>query len=174
MDLRFTNTKVAEEENKLTFGDKKGILNIQMDETGATTKFDSISGSLSGGLERYSDAAEKHAAQYYESVRKMKNDVDAIAKNTNFNIDDVQNIKEYLFIAKHDLGDGELSHFHPDYEIAQSWQRLIDGRNIESRDIVLLKHELLEREYTLQGLDQNTAHIKAEEKFNYAKLLKGR
>jgi hypothetical protein len=102
----------------------------------------------------------------------MKNDVEAIAKNTNLNIEDVKNIKEHLFLAKHDLGDdGELSYFHPDYEIAQSWQRLIDGRSIEPQDITLLKHELLEREYMLQGFDQNSAHRKAEEKYNYAKLV---
>jgi hypothetical protein len=151
------------EEKQLRFGAENSIF-----MSGA------VHGSLSGALNPYSEEATKHAEAYYGLVRSMKDDVKAIAKNTGFNVVQVKNIKEHLFLSKHDLGRGALEYFAPDFDIAQSWQRLIEGKNIEPHDIILLRHELLEYEYMSQGLSQEVAHRKTEETFNYAKLVRGR
>jgi len=105
-------------------------------------------------------------------VRSMKTDVAGIAQNTKFTEEQIKSIKNHLFMTKHDLGGDELEYFDANYEIAQSWQRLIDGRNIEPHDIILLEHELLELEYMLKGFSQEVAHRKAEEIYNYAIHIK--
>lgn len=125
--------------------------------------------AISGALNPYSKAAEVHAEQYYESVRHMKTDVKRIAKNTGFNEYDIYKIKEHVFLKKHDLGGSELEYFYPSYEMAQSWQRLIDGKNIKKHDITLLQHEIMERNLMEQGYSQLDAHKITEKKYNYGK-----
>ena len=56
--------------------------------------------------------------------------------------------------------------------MAQSWQRLCEGKQIREMDLVLLKHELLESEYMEQGYSQSDAHKKAEEQYNYSICVK--
>jgi len=129
-------------------------------------------GAISGALNPYSEAAEKHATQYYEAVRHMKTDVKHISKNTGFKEDDVYKIKEHIFLKKHDLGGNEPEYFYPSYEMAQSWQRLIDGKNIEKHDITLLQHEIMERNLMEQGYSQFEAHNITEKKYNYGKEAK--
>lgn len=68
--------------------------------------------------------------------------------------------------------DGEVARFYPSYHMAQSWQRLIDGRNIQSRDIVLLNHEFLESVVEADGLNAQEAHTIAEAIYNYSALIK--
>lgn len=103
------------------------------------------SGALSGAHNPQSDQAQEHAEKYYEAVKLMKTDIKHISANTGFSEDDITKIKNHVFIEKHDLGNGELEYFYPNYEMAQSWQRLIDGKNIQKHDITLLNHELLEQ-----------------------------
>lgn len=52
--------------------------------------------------------------------------------------------------------------------MAQSWQRLIEGKNIKDQDIILLNHEYLELTLMQCGLTQNEAHIIASKKYNFA------
>lgn len=101
----------------------------------------------------------------------MKTDCARIAANTGFREQDIRRIKNHVFYEKHLLDDG-LSRFDPDYEMAQSWQRLIEGKNIESRDIILLNHEFLESIYMSEGLRYSQAHDKAEKIYNYVAALK--
>lgn len=124
-------------------------------------------GAISGALSPYSKAAEKHAIQYYESVRRMKTDTTRISKATGISQDKIDKIKKHVFIAEHDLIEGH-KRFDPSYDMAQSWQRLING-SFEEKDIVLLKHEYAELRYMEKGLSQDEAHIKASIKYNYAK-----
>ena len=78
-------------------------------------------------------------------------------------------------MTKHDLGNGILEYFFPDYEIAQSWQRLMDSKmDIQPHDLILLEHEHAEYLYMKQGMTQEQAHHEAEKKYNYAKALKER
>ncbi|MCD7864020.1 MAG: phage head morphogenesis protein, partial [Lachnospiraceae bacterium] len=73
------------------------------------------------------------------------------------------------FMEKHDLGRGEQVYFDSSYDMAQSWQRLIDGRNIQEHDITLIKHEIMESEYVKNGMSQDEAHKLTSKKYNYAK-----
>ena len=139
--------------NGLTSGGNGGIINT---------------GAISGALNPISKAAEKHAIQYYESVRHMKTDTQRISDATGISKDKIDKIKNHVFIKLHDL-DGEIKRFDPSYDMAESWQRLINGK-YESKDIVLLKHEYMELRYMEKGLSQDAAHRKASKKYNYAKL----
>lgn len=122
---------------------------------------------VSGALNPLSSKAEEHATRYYESVRHMKTDTEKISKATGISKDKLDKIKKHVFIAEHNLIDGKRR-FDPDYEMAQSWQRLIDG-NIKEQDMILLKHEYAELRYMEKGLTQNVAHIKASHRYNFAK-----
>ena len=127
---------------------------------------ENISGAISGALNPDSEEAEKHAEQYYESVRNMKTDYIKIAENTGMSEQDIVDIKNYLFVEKHNLFDG-YKRFDLSYHIAQSWQRLIDGKKIKEQDIIMLKHELIEMELVKSGMTQNQAHINATKIYNY-------
>lgn len=122
---------------------------------------------ISGALNPLSSKAEEHATRYYESVRHMKTDTEKISRATGISKDKLDKIKNHIFIAEHNLINGKRR-FAPDYEMAQSWQRLIDG-DIKEQDMVLLKHEYAELRYMEKGLTQNEAHIKASHRYNFAK-----
>lgn len=139
-------------QRRLTYDRKRGII---------------TSGAISGALNPYSKEAERHAVQYYESVRHMKTDIKRISDATGISQDKIEKIKQHVFILEHDLLDGR-HRFAPSYDMAQSWQRLINN-SFEEKDIVLLKHEYAELRYMEKGLSQNDAHIKASKKYNYAK-----
>ena len=126
------------------------------------------SGGISGALNPYSKAAEEHAERYYESVRHMTTDTTKISENTNISKDKIDKIKNHVFIEEHELLSGK-HRFDPSYDIAQSWQRLISGKDTQEKDMVLLKHEYSELRYMERGLTQNQAHIKASKRYNYAK-----
>jgi hypothetical protein len=115
---------------------------------------------------------ETHAKQYYESIRKRTDDVYSIAANTEFTIEDIQIIKKHIFLNEYELDRDIMSTFDPDYDMAVSWQRLIDGKDIHEMDIVLLNHELLEYSImTEQGVGYNEAHKLAEQTYNYSKFV---
>ena len=124
-------------------------------------------GAISGALNPYSKEAEKHAVQYYESVRHMKTDTQKISAATGISRDKIDKIKNHVFITEHDLLT-EHKRFDPSYDMAQSWQRLING-DFNEQDIVLLKHEYAELRYMEKGYSQDEAHILASKKYNYAK-----
>lgn len=135
---------------------------------GKDGKIDISSIKISGALDPSSKKANKHAEQYYNSVRKMKTDYKKIAKNTGFDVDEIKRIKNYLFIDEHDLITGR-KRLDPDYMIAESWRRLIEGKNIQPHDLTLLNHEILEYNLISSGLTQDQAHIQASKKYNYYK-----
>ena len=128
-----------------------------------------LSGAISGGLNPDSQEAQEHADRYYELVRKMTTDVQRIAENTGFDEDLIRSIKEYIFLEKHDLGDGRYDYFDSSYLMAQSWQRMIDGKKILPHDVTLLNHEKMEKELVQQGLSQNEAHEITSAVYNYSK-----
>ena len=128
------------------------------------------SGAISGAIDADSKRGKAHAIRYYESIRKRKDDVPAIARNAGFSEDDIGRIKMYFFIDSHDLSDG-IHPFVPDCDIARSWQRLIKGNYIEA-DLLLIRHELFEMELVDNGLPQSEAHEQASAKYNYAKAIR--
>jgi len=115
---------------------------------------------------------DAHAERYYEEIRKRNTDVATISQNTGFSVEDVEKIKRHVFIDTHDLGNEELERFIPIYDMAVSWQRLIDGKAIQEMDIILLRHELAESAYMAQGMNYDTAHRLAETEYNYTKYIK--
>lgn len=123
-----------------------------------------------------SKEAEMFAEQYYEEIRHMKNDVARIADNTGHSIDEIQKIKDYLFINKSlfDEDTGEWRRFDEDARIAQSWQRLLinnGASKIKKHDITLINHELLEMKLKEENpnISHYDAHIQASMVYNYAK-----
>ena len=125
-------------------------------------------GAVSGARNPHSKEAREHAERYYGLVRSMKTDVSRIAKTTGFAEEDVRAVKNYIFLEKHDLGGKEPEYFAPDYMMAESWQRLVDGKP-ERHDITLLNHEIMERELMASGMTQEEAHIETSAKYNYSK-----
>ena len=115
---------------------------------------------------------KEHAELYYDEIRKRKSDVTAIAHNIGFSVEDVGKIKRHIFIDEHDLGKKRPSSFAPDYDMAVSWQRLSEGKDIQEMDIVLLNHELIELGLMAQGISYVEAHNLAEKEYNYAKYIK--
>jgi len=115
---------------------------------------------------------DAHAVLYYDEIRKRTSDVAAIAANTGFSVEDVQKIKNHVFYNEYDLGKKSLSRFTPDYDMAVSWQRLIDGKNIQEMDLILLNHELMEYSLMQTGLSYEEAHRTTEQTYNYTKYLR--
>ena len=146
---------------KATWAAKKAFANP---EEYATIK--AVSGARI--TNQFGTAAKAHADRYYGLVRSMTTDVKRIADNTGFSEADIARIKKFIFLDTHDLGGSEPQRFAPDFAMAQSWQRLINGTP-EPHDITLLHHEIMENELIDQGLSQDEAHRITSQKYNYAK-----
>ncbi|MCM4088756.1 minor capsid protein [Clostridioides difficile] len=115
---------------------------------------------------------EKHANLYYEEIRKRNSDIKAIAKNTGYSEKVIQDIKSHVFMNKYNLYGGYKS-FDPSYDMAISWQRLIEGKDIRKCDIILLKHERLEKFLMDRyNYDYKKAHGLVVRKYDYEKALR--
>lgn len=117
--------------------------------------------------------AQKHADMYYEEMRNRdrKTVVSTIAERSSMTQDDARRAFEHLFVNEHELANG-TGRFTPDYEIAQSVQRLIDQNEPLPHDLVLFPHENAEALAMEAGKSQQEAHRMANEEYNYqAKLL---
>ena len=115
-----------------------------------------------------SKEAQQHAERYYGLVRSMETDVAKVAKTTGNTQKQIRAIKQYLFFDEHDLGGEKAERFAPDCAIAQSWQRLTEGKP-EPHDLTLIKHEIMEKELMDQGMSQREAHIVTSRKYSYEK-----
>lgn len=120
-----------------------------------------------------SPEAEAFAEMYYEEVRHFTTDVEKIAQNTGVSEENVRKIKAYLF-EKNSLYDEYTKswrRFDPDCAIAQSWQRLMIGKDIKPHDRTLIRHELLEMEIKASnpGISHDEAHNMASKRFDYNK-----
>lgn len=127
------------------------------------------SGSFFGAIkDPESKRALKHAEMYYEEIRKRKTDCAQIAKNTGFREQDIKQIKDHVFVNKHNLDKG-YERFDVSFHMAQSWQRLSErgGKRIQPNDIILLNHEFLESTLEKNGVDIDTAHSIAAKLYRY-------
>lgn len=127
-----------------------------------------ISGARNGSRIKTLETKERHANLFYEEVRKRTGDSIRISNNTKWSVEDIEKIRKYIFVDKHKLGDKE-ERFEPDYDMAVSWQRLNDGKDIKDHDLILLEHEYYEMQLIEKGYSQYEAHIEASKKYNYAK-----
>ncbi|WP_175413082.1 minor capsid protein [Clostridium sp. AWRP] len=116
---------------------------------------------------------DKHAELYYEEIRNRKSDISTIAKNTGWDIEKIDAVKHHVFLDKH-LLNGEMQRFASDYDMAQAWQRLIDGNNIKDSDLILLNHEYEElTQMKVHNYDYRTAHKVANKKYNWWSMITG-
>lgn len=116
---------------------------------------------------------DRHAEMYYEAVRNsQKTDiVRVISKNTGMSEAAVSKVYDHVFIDEHELYGG-IRRFDSDYDMAESFRRLREGRNIREHDLVLLRHEHLEQGLMRKlGLSYEEAHRLAERKYNYREAL---
>ena len=149
---------------------------------GSTARVDALtkkeSGATSGALNDRNDPdmkrRDRHAASYYEEVRRRDTDaeVSRVSRNSGVDAGIVRKAYEHVFIDEHDLADGR-HRFLPDYDMSQSWQRLSTGKGIQSHDITLLRHEEAEARFMAEGMSYDEAHAKAcDLGYNYAKELR--
>lgn len=125
-------------------------------------------GAIYGAIvDQFSEEAERHASVMYEEIRTRTTDVQRISENTGYSEEQVQNIKNYLFMEEH-LLKGKRKRFDESFAIAQSWNRLTFG-NYAFHDFLLLEHELLESELIKAGYSQEDAHEKINPIANYGK-----
>lgn len=132
----------------------------------------------SGALNKKNDPLgrkrEAHAKRYYKELanRKPYTVINRIAKNGNISKKSAKNIYNHIFVESHRFADGSTHMFDPDYDMAESFRRILDGKDIKSHDIILLKHENLElnlmKKYNLAYED---AHNLAVRKYDYEKAL---
>jgi hypothetical protein len=121
----------------------------------------------------FSEEAENFAEMYYKEVRSFSTDAKKIAENLGKEKSDIVKIKAYLF-EDESLFDSDLKayrRFDPDCAIAQSWQRLMTGKDIKPHDRTLIEHELLEMKIKRENpsMEHWKAHELATEKFDYPK-----
>lgn len=149
-----------------------GVVSVDEREQKRYNRVMKSSGAVYGAWNSKNDPDEihrrAHAEQYYESVRKRSTDreIVRVAKNTGFSQDDIREIYLHVFENYYDL-EGGKKRFDPDYDMAQSWSRLFDGKNIQKHDITLLNHELMESKLMAKGKDYDTAHKITQEKYDY-------
>lgn len=110
------------------------------------------------------------AEKFYERVRNS-DDIQQVAKASGFTSRQISIIKDHIFRNdKHKLYDG-VGRFPADYDMAVAWKRLSEGKP-EKRDILLLKHELLEarleKRYNLTVAD---AHARAKKRYPWDDVL---
>ena len=109
----------------------------------------------------------------YEGVRKRdpEAEIAAIVKSSGVDDDTVRTARDHVFMLKHDLEKG-YAYFDPDYDIAQSWQRLTSGVGVLPHDITLIRHEAYEAALMSEGVPYSEAHDATQLVYNYAKELK--
>lgn len=78
----------------------------------------------------------------------------------------IEEIKNHVFFNQHILIDS-IGKFSPDYNMAVAFRRLENGTP-ESRDILLLKHELFESQCEKKYmLTASEAHAMAKQKYDW-------
>lgn len=121
----------------------------------------------------FSKEAAEFAEMYYKEIRSFSTDAEKIAGHLGKQESDIVKIKAYLFedASLYDPDTGEWRRFDPDCAIAQSWQRLMEGKNIKPHDKTLIEHELLEMEIKKNNpeISHMKAHEMATEKYDYRK-----
>lgn len=137
-------------------------------------------GALSGALTSKNDPnlekREQFAKSYYAEVlgRKREYEIAAVAKNSGFSESDIDKVFAHVFELEHLFLDGSVHKFDTDYDMAQSWIRLREGKNIKEHDMILLRHELMEAEIMGTGttVPYEPTHDEVSKKYDYKAALK--
>lgn len=81
----------------------------------------------------------------------------------------MESIYKYVFMNEYDLADGRHK-FYPSFDMAQSFQRLLEGKDVQPHDILMLKHEHLEFAIMRKlGYNYDETHELTNTKYNYSK-----
>ena len=132
-----------------------------------------ITGAYNSKNDPYGAKRDAHAKAYYASMRNSDKGkiVSTIAQNAEVEAELVSKMYDHLLINKYDLYKGHAT-FDEDYDIAQSIQRLREGKNIQDHDRLLILHEALEHDLmNNDGLTYEEAHEIANKKYNYKEAL---
>lgn len=120
-----------------------------------------------------SNVGQAFAKKFYPEIRKRATDYKKIAQNLGKEKSDIKKIKDYLFMdnSLYDEGLEKWRRFDEDCAIAQSWQRLTDGKNIQKHDRTLIEHEILEMKLKSENpnMSHAEAHAIAQQAYNYRK-----
>lgn len=152
---------------------KAGVKNIEKLHSSDIMKSKVTSGALTDNNDPLYEKRNRHANSYYDSVRNSKknNIINTIASNTGMAESDISKIYDHVFINEYELYGGKRR-FDPDYDMAESFRRLREGKEIQEHDLILLRHERLEYELmNKEGMTYQEAHSIAETKYNYRKAL---
>lgn len=105
--------------------------------------------------------------------RNPEYEIKAVAKNSGMSVGEIKKVYNHIYVNKHLFKDGTIHTFEPDYEMAQSWQRLRNNANIQKHDITLLRHELEEYNIMRESLDieYERVHNEVVKTYNYQKEL---
>lgn len=110
---------------------------------------------------------DSQAEKYYEKIRKA-DDIKIIAEVSGMSEEDIETIKNHVFFNKHILYDNIEDRFAADYDMAVAWKRLSEGVP-EDRDLLLLKHELLESQVEKEyNLTASEAHVEATKTYDWS------
>ena len=152
------NVVIHKPENNIAFGGQNDTIN-----TGGYT-----------GAKKTPGWEDRHADLYYQEVRNRKvfADAEKIAAHTPFTREEIEEVRRYVFVDEHDLGDRK-ARFDSDYDQAQAWQRLVDGKGTKE-DEEFIRHEKAEIKYVKEGCSQQEAHEKANEEHNWWKMVQKR
>ena len=139
----------------------------------STIKAGAVAGAYNNRNDPDGKKRDAHAERYYESIRnsKKKDIVETVAANSGISPEYVSKMYDHLFVNEYDLDKGH-TRFDSDYYIAESVQRLREGKNIQNHDMTLVYHEAMEYDLmNTDGLGYEEAHEIANRTFNYQKDL---
>lgn len=112
---------------------------------------------------------QNHAERYYEELRNRNKTgiISKISKNGKISKKAAKRVYYHVFIDKHQFKDGRYERFYEDYDMAESFRRILLGKPMK-HDLILLKHESLENYImTRYNLVYEDAHNITERKYNY-------
>ncbi len=152
------------------------VLNVALehDANSDTIFTGAFSGAYNDKNDPQGSKRDAHAEQYYSTLRNSNRDdvVLRIAVNADVDIASVEKMYDHLLINKYTLDEGYKS-FDPDYDIAESLQRLREGKNILEHDRILIQHEAMEYDLmNKEGLSYEGAHTITNKVYNYQESLK--
>lgn len=135
------------------------------------------SGALNESMPNGRARMDQHAKLYYDELRNSDRDiiVDKINANTKISKATISTALTHILDSKYPLkgpnNETEVQRFYPDYDMAESLQRVIMDKPLE-HDIIMLRHEALEAHYMDDlNMDYEGAHTKANKEYNYQKAL---
>lgn len=144
---------------------------------------EAVSGE-SGAINRQSEHIKNFAplyakettakALYLEFAQRNRNDsVNKIASAADMSTDDASEVYAHVFEDQHltldEDGQEIQAYFDPNYEMAQSFNRIFSNKDVNDDDIIMLKHELYERKLMKANpkMTYQEAHALALKKYPY-------